>query len=529
MKQVYLNEFEGHSDVDKFKKAIEYLRENAGTELIVPPGDYDITSELAIRAMKNVMDGNWGANPQKIMFNPKYEYTKGIHMDGLKSCVVSAYGARLHVNGFMEPISITNCTGLEVRGFTIDHVRKPFSRGKVTDISAADADGNRTAVIEFDEDSTINEHTPMLRYFFYDTSRERNIYAKVCSHEYVNDHCVRAVLQNADEIVPGTLYYITHTYHSRPGILIENSRDIRLKDVTIHNQPGMGVVGNRCENITLSGLSVVPCPGYHMSTNTDATHFTSIKGLLRLENCVFEGQGDDFTNVHSYYQAVVGKEGERTYYIKEMTPDGTHAQTLDYPDIGDAMELSQKSTLESLGTYTVEDCVQMPDKWMCKVTLNKPLPEDTDGLLLSDVTRIPRLEVIGCTTAHQFARGILIKTRGALVEGCTLRSTQGPAIVAAAEAWWSEGICPSDITIRKNHVIGCAEVWGEAGGIVVKSDCEKPITRNIRNVVIEDNIIEAENCDHGIYLRGIEGVRISGNQITCQKEPIVIEDCSIVE
>ena len=43
------------------------------------------------------------------------------------------------------------------------------------------------------------------------------------------------------------------------------------------------------------------------------------------------------------------------------------------------------------------------------------------------------------------------------------------------------------------------------------------------------NIIEAENCDHGIYLRGIDGVRISGNRITCQKEPIVIEDCSIVE
>ena len=102
-------------------------------------------------------------------------------------------------------------------------------------------------------------------------------------------------------------------------------------------------------------------------------------------------------------------------------------------------------------------------------------------------------------------------------------------MVAAAEAWWSEGICPSDITIRKNHVIGCAEVWGEAGGIVVKSDCDKPITRNIRNVVIEDNIIEAENCDHGIYLRGIDGVRISGNRITCRKEPIVIEDCSITE
>lgn len=531
MKKINLTEFTGANDTEVFASAMEYLRSNPGTELIVPPGTYDITSPLAVEAMENVMRGNWGGNPQRIMFNPKYEYTRGISLDGQSGSIITAYGATLMVNGFMEPLSVINCSDVEVRGLTIDHLRKPFSRGTVTELGPIDEEGKREAVIVFDEDCPIYEHTPIsLRIIFYDTEAKHNIYAYICEYTFIDSHHIKAKLVgDTQNLKNGTLYYTVHSFHSRPAILIENAENVRLTDVTIHSQPGMGVVGNRSENITMTRLSVVPADGYHMSTDTDATHFTSIKGLLRFEDCTFDGQGDDFTNVHAYYQAVIGKEGNNTYLIQEKTPDGTHAQTLDYPDIGDTMELTRKSTLEYLDSYTVVDCVPMPDEWMCKVTLDRPLPDETDGLILSDVTRLPRLEVVGCKASHHFARSILIKTRGALVEGCTFRAVQGPAIVAAAESWWSEGVCPSDVIIRNNHVIGCAETWGEAAGVVVKSDCENAVTRNIKNVVIENNIIEAPNCAHGIYVRGVDGVKISGNVITCHGEPVVIENCSVIE
>ena len=135
------------------------------------------------------------------------------------------------------------------------------------------------------------------------------------------------------------------SFHTRPAILLEYARNIRLTDISIHAHPGIGVIGNRCENVTITGLSVVPSEGYHISVNTDATHFTSIKGFHRLENCTCIGQGDDFINVHTYYHRIARREGDAAYLPQESTPDGTITQSLDYPDPEDIMELVSKDTL----------------------------------------------------------------------------------------------------------------------------------------------------------------------------------------
>ena len=263
-----------------------------------------------------------------------------------------------------------------------------------------------------------------------------------------------------------------------------------------------------------------------MSTNTDATHFTSMKGLLHFENCIFDGQGDDFTNVHGYYQSIISREGDFTCFMQEKTPDGTHAQTLDYPDVGDTLELTDKNTLQTVGLYKVMGCVPMHEEWMCKVTLDRPLPENTEDLVFSDITRLPRVELVNCTATRHFARSILLKNRDTLVENCTFRDVMGPAIVAAAESWWSEGVCPANITIRKNRIYNCAETWGEAGGIVIKADSDRAEGCSIYNIVIEDNIIECPNGKPGIFIRNTDGALIRNNRITTTAtHPVHIESC----
>ena len=254
-----------------------------------------------------------------------------------------------------------------------------------------------------------------------------------------------------------------------------------------------------------------------------------MKGLLRFENCIFDGQGDDFTNVHSYYQAIIDREDECTCIMQEKTPDGTHAQSLDYPDIGDTLELTDNNTLQTVGHYTVIDCVPLYDEWKCKVTLNHPLPTDIQDLVLSDITRLPRVELVNCTATRHFARSILLKNRDALVENCTFRDVMGPAIVAAAEAWWYEGVCPANITIRGNKIYNCAETWGEACGIVIKADADRAEGCSIYNITIEDNEIECANGKPGIFIRNTDGVTIRNNIIrTSAEHPVHIESCKNV-
>lgn len=255
-----------------------------------------------------------------------------------------------------------------------------------------------------------------------------------------------------------------------------------------------------------------------------------MKGLLRFENCTFDGQGDDFTNVHGYYQAIIERDGENVCVMQEKTPDGTHAQTLDYPDVGDTLELTDRHTLQKVESYTVLGCTPMPEQWKCRVELDKPLPENTDELVLSDVTRLPRVELVNCTATRHFARSILLKNRDALVEGCTFRDVMGPAIVAAAEAWWYEGVCPANIVIRGNKIYNCAETWGEAGGIVVKADADRAAGCSIYNVVIEDNYIECPNGKPGIFVRNTDGLVMRNNTVvTTGEKEVVIEDCNAVE
>ncbi len=529
---ISLTDFTRENDTATFAAAMAYLRQHPGSTLLVPPGTYHITGEKAKNAMECVFNGVWGRNPQRTMFNPKYEYDIGISFEGQKGTTVIADGATLMVEGFMEPISLKDCEDVTLKGFTVDHLRKPYSHGTVRELSEADQSGVRHCIIEFDENSPITENTTLdIRYLFYSMTAGKDLFqVYMPSHTFIDSHHIKADLIAAPDLRDGDRFYTTHVFHARPGILIERAKNITLEDITIHSHAGMGIVGNRSHNVTVRRLSVIPAPGHHMSTNTDATHFTSMTGKLRLEDCRFEGQGDDFTNVHVYYQAIVGKEGEKTYYLQEKTPDGTHAQTLDYPDIGDTMELTSRRTLECLGSYTVVDCVPMHEEWMCKVTLDRPLPEDTEELMLADVTRLPFVEIVGCHARRHLARSVLLKVRGALVENNTLIETMGTAIVLAAEAGWYEGVTPANITVRGNTIVDCGLSWSHINGIMVKAECKEPKGQTLRNIVIENNIITHTNGRPGIEVCNTEGLVIRDNDIRCGGDvDIVVRDCKDID
>lgn len=524
---ISLQNFNGSDDRELFANAALYLKNHPNTTLVVPPRTYLLSDEAARKQQQMVMDGSFGDNPQRIMFNPKYSYTRGIHLDGLKNCRIEAYDSLFLIDGFMEPISVTNCENVEICGFRIDHKRKPYSKAVITALNKSESGDSWDCILEFDRECPITEGTPMsLRNHFYDPYKHKNVEARVVRYEFIDAHHVRAELSASQDVQNGMEYYVVHTFHSRPAILIEYSKNIRLTDVTVHSQPGMGVVGNRSEDLILTRLNIVPSRGHHMSTNTDGTHFTSIKGLLRMENCNFSAQGDDFVNVHNYYHAVVKRDAPNICYLQEKTPDGTHAQSLDYPDVGDQMELTSHNTLETLDTFRVTAVEALEEEWMCKVTFDRELPEKLDGLMLADITRLPEVEIIGCSASEHFARSVLIKTRKALIENNVFRDVRGTAIAIAAESYWYEGVCPANVTIRNNMIIDSSASPEKTAGIYVRADSPHPIGQSIHNIVIENNLIYAPHCKNAIYARNVEGLHLKNNVCMTAEDAICITDCT---
>ncbi|MBR5868290.1 MAG: hypothetical protein IKZ21_02485, partial [Clostridia bacterium] len=328
-------------DTSRFAAAMAYCREHPGTTLLVPPGEYKITTPLARETMQKALSGELGHNPQDVMFTPHFPYSRGISFAGQQGTTLVGYGATLMVEGFMEPVSVRDCCDVTLKGITIDHLRKPYSWGQVTAVTPRE-DGFFNLNVTLDAACPVEAGTPVdLRYVLFSPHTNLYFIPEAQSVTVVDSHTLLVVADGdrhpeSGESYLGMTFYTLHAFHSRPAILIEQAKNTRLEDVTIHSQPGMGIVGNRSENIWISRLSVIPSAGHHYAVNTDATHFTSITGLLRLEYSNFDGQGDDFINVHNYYHTITPVD-DTSCFLHTDAKDGTHAQTLDYPDVGDIL------------------------------------------------------------------------------------------------------------------------------------------------------------------------------------------------
>jgi hypothetical protein len=511
---ISLSEFTGTDDLERFSSALAYMKDHPGTTLIVPPKTYHITTELARREQQKVMNGEYGNNPEPAMFNPKYIYSRGLDFDGHKNSTVIADGAVLLIDGFMEPISIRSCSGVTIKGFTIDHKRKPYSKGLITDIAPHPENENMQKVsVEFPYDITPYMPVPRSCVYLKDANRF-DLNVRVKKMWYADSRHAVFDMMGFKDSMTGCELYLWHTFHSRPAILIEDAVNTTLQDITIHSHCGMGITAFHADNILIERLRVIPSAGEHMSTNTDATHFASCRGKLRLDGCEFEGQGDDSINVHTYYYTIK-KTGSRTCRLSIQAPTGTHTQSLDYPLEGDRLELTHKSSLAKADTYKVVTCVPDKENRIVEITVDKNLPDNADNdYFLADIDELPQLEFVNCHARNHFARGVLIKCRKALIENCTFTDIAESAVKISAEASWHEGVNSEDVTIRRCRIINCGRRSLECGGITVSMDAEIPDGNCHGKITIEDNIIDCPHANHSITLANAAEVILRRNQLS---------------
>ena len=538
VKKFMFSEFAGADTAERFNNAMAALRENPGSVLEIEPGVYEITTDLAREAFNNVMSGAWGKYPQDVMFNPKYEYSIGIDMSRQKNTTLRAYGVKLIVDGFMEVVSITDSEGVTIEGLEIDHKRRPYSVGKVENCRKLN-DNEVAFDVALDEGNEIMEGTPLnLRYFIYNPETERlewpylyGPYGTYADPRHVT-FTGKYFLQDKD--IEGWKFYIWHTFHSRPALLIQRSKDTTIRNVTVRSQPGMGITANRSENILLDGFRDIPAEGMHMSTNTDATHFTACMGKLIVRNSEFIAQGDDAINVHGYYHTVKEVNGCRCI-VKNECPDGTHTQTQDYPDPGDILEITDNRTLAVLGTVRVIDAVCSKESHKkCELLLDSPLPEDAaeKKLFLFNISKLPSLEFVGNLCKGNFARGVLAKTRNVYVHNNTFEDIMGSAVCIYAEQPWREGTVSGNVRVENNIMRRCEHLSpeGSIGGIEVGTHSpEKAVLPQIKNVSITGNVIDCPLTRTAITVEGVEGLKISGNTNLGSKNTVEVLNCTDVE
>ena len=519
---------DGQDDTKALREAVALCRAHEGSTLVIPAGTYLLRDVDAMQLEADAIGGKMGANPESTIFSPYYPYAKGLDFSGAKGVTIDAEGATLLCDGWMEPVSLTDCTDLTLRGLTIDYVHRALSEGTVAGI------GEDYFDVQFRPDRTITDVIPITRVTLADPQiggmyRSPFYYPK---RELLGNNLVRLTVgRRIPDYLLGQPVAALHSMHFRPAILILNSTNTTLDGVTIHSQPGMGIVGFDSRDIFINRLRVAPADGYHFSTNTDATHFACCEGELVFDGCSFIGQGDDATNVHGYYHNVEAADDGWLRLILHA-PGYTHAQVADVPRVGDELELSLINTLAVQKVLKVTEVKHEEKATDVLVRVDGPMPEKLEDYYLFNITKLPRLTFRNSLVQGNLARGVLVKTRGVLIEDNVFRGCSGTAIHVGAEGWWCEGSHSTDVTICRNTMINCGLGAGSqhgANGIAVVIDA--PDTKGTRlhdGIVIRDNVVigNGENgC--GICVRNAKNVDVADNRITNCKQEVVMGDVDL--
>ena len=512
---------DNRDDTSALRHAAEYCRKHPGTTLVMPAGIYRLRDSKAEKLEKEVLEGKMGANPERVIFTPYYPYVQGLNFDGSESVVIEAMGAIIMCEGWMEPLSIVNCRNFVVNGLTIDYKHKPFSQGIVHSID------KESFVVRFDSRREITNEMPITRMILWDKDIS-GVYATPFyfpKRKLLGDNLVEFKGKLSERMLGASLAAL-HSFHFRPAIFIENSKSVLLKRVTIHSQPGMGIVGFDSSDITMNGLSVTPADGYMFSTNTDATHFAGCEGLISFDGCFFHGQGDDATNVHGYYHNITALEGD-VATLELTAPTFTHAQITDVPRVGDKMELVRVSTLVPERVLEVVEVEHEPKAIDVKVRLKGELPQNIKEFYLFNITKLPRLEFRRSIVWGQLARGVLAKTRSVKIEDNIFRGCTGTAIHVGAESGWKEGTHSEDVIIANNMIIDCGLGSGcqyGASGIAVVIDAPDTQSTVLHDKVciINNTIIGVKENECGISVRNARNVKLMNNHIEGCKENVML-------
>ena len=450
----------------------------------------------------------------------------GLAFRDLANVTIDGRGATLMFADVMPALAFNKCRGVVVRNLTIDYARPPFSVGRVV----ARAPGSFDVQVEAQFPVAGGE--PVGAFMEYDPKTRLPLrhgvdaYDWVDSTELAGPQRLRVKLKGdpnrSGQLTEGALVVLRHQVYGHSALSCVECSDVRIEDVTVRTAPGMGLIANHTTNMLIRRLAVCPPPGADriMSTTADATHFNGCMGEIRIEDCTFEGMGDDAVNVHGMWHVVRQIVDDRTIVT------ACRNDWINPPQVGHVMEFASIETILPCGSAKVVAVDVDRQAKTHRLRFDAPLPAALKvGDVAGDVNWAPKLRITGCTTRGNRARGFLIQTRDALIENNTFDRCTGAGIHVTTDVHhWKESIGTRNVVIRNNTFTGCNYAAARAEAVInvfahVDNWQLAPQPGVHRNVTIEGNTIRGTERA-AIFVSATDGAVVRGNTIAdCCRAP----------
>lgn len=502
------------------RAALTQAKKQGASKLVFPKGRYDFYPDLAFERYQFISNNDEGL--KRIVFP----------IDGMRRFEIDGQGSDFLFHGFLSPVTLDNARAITLRNFTVDYVRTFHSEGKILAVTNTHADVEIAAeypysiengLLKFHDGKPGKERTlyPVSAMLEFDPVKRETAYQ---ARDYWTGADLRAedlgnrrvrILREKLKGTPGNIFVFAPNHRLVCGITITDSSDVTVEDVTLFHCGGMGVIAQRSSDLFVRRVNVTTPPGKDriVSLTADATHFVNCGGQVVLEDCLFELQKDDATNVHGIYVRIVNRVSPTIADVKLVHPQQFG---FDFIKKGQRLELVKGPALTTFA-YPVVKQVERLNKEYTRLTFKEPLPDAVEiGDALAATDDYAALTIRGCTIRGNRARGILLNSRGPTVVENNTFHTAGAAILFEGDArFWYEQAGVSDCMIRSNLFDNCNYgVWGHAlievgAGIAPAFRASSRYNKNVR---ITGNTIRHFH-PAVLSLYGVQGLTFASNTL----------------
>ena len=497
--------------------ALQFCAENNESSLIFEKGSYFFTPEMASEDVLHISN------------HDVYGITRiAFLLKNLKNFTIDGGGSTFMFHGILTPFAVRFCENITIKNLTIDYDDVMLLEMKVTKVGKGyfDAKVTNSSGYELQGENFYYTNGEGIRDpFFYFMIRSRDgqqEFAPAANDYYsVNnsalyfgegeDGAIRIFGSGAEErlcvgmniISRGRLRYGCNFF-------CERSKDLRLENVTMYKSLAMGVLAQKCENVSIDRMVVKAGEGCLCSLNADATHFVNCKGLVKVTNSEFSEQLDDALNVHGEFNPIVGKTEEYVLikYVHES------AKGLEIYEKGDRIAVLAPKTLISKMECVVERA-EVINLNYTKLYLQGGTQGIQIGDVVEDLTWNCDLIFQKNRVTNNRARGLLIATKGKVQICDNYFCTPGISIKFESDGrYWFEAGGTTDVEISGNVFEHCnfTHSWGR--GVILVSPREEFHDGEFyhQKISVTDNRF-LKNCTELMYIDNVKEYTFLQNEV----------------
>ncbi len=525
--------------------AIETIKKECNglpSQLLFEPGEYDFYPDSA-NVREYYISNHDQDNPKLVAI--AIEGVKNLHIKGMeceKDKLHEQDGACFVMNGRMLPIAMVDCENCKISNIQVD-TRIP----QITQVEVLEND-NENGYITYRLAPYVNykiedgrlvvygsnwEFSPVAGIAFDGATghlvyRTSDIWVGVTGINEIAPRVIRAPWNDA-RLVKGTIIAMRSYYRPTPGIFLSDCKNTELEHIAVHYAEGMGLLAQVCENINLNGFSVVPDKdsGRYFTTQADATHFSSCKGVIESCGGCYSGMMDDAINVHGTYLRVVQRIDDHTLVGRYMHPQ---AYGFYWGGAGDSVQFVRSDVMEVVAPNRIVSIAPFDKEQILgckefKIEFEQPLASDiaNGNYGIENLEWTPEVLFCNNVVRDNRARGALFSTpKRTVVESNLFDHTSGTAILLCGDCngWFETGAC-RNVVIRKNRFVNALTNMFQFTNAVISIYPEIPDLAsqtkyfhggNGQGIVIEENIFETFDAPI-VYAKSLDGLVFRNNKI----------------